>query len=67
MVAPASHVDFDVEDVEMQIDTGSSSVAAFTWEEVVEAVKSCNFKNGMVPDCFDEGVLHSNKLLKDKD
>ena len=66
MIAPASHVDFDVEDEEMQIDTGSSSVAAFTREEVVEAVKSCNFKKGMGPDCFDGGVLHSNEQLKDK-
>ena len=32
MAAPARHVDFDVEDEEMQIDTGSSSVAAFTRE-----------------------------------
>jgi hypothetical protein len=30
MVSPTRHIDFDVEDEEMQIDTGSSSVAAFT-------------------------------------
>ena len=66
MVAPASHVDFDVEDEEMHSDTGSSSVAAFTREEVVEAVKSCNFNKGMGPDCFDGGVLHSNEQLRDK-
>jgi hypothetical protein len=46
MLAPARHIDFDVEDEKMQIDTRSSSVAAFTREEVVEAVKSCNFKKG---------------------
>jgi hypothetical protein len=67
MVAPASYVNFGVEDEEMQIDTGSSSVAAFTREKVVEAVKSCNFKKGMGPDCFDGGVLHSNEQLKDKE
>ena len=37
MVAPARHIDFDVEDEEMQIDTGSSSKSAFTREEVVKA------------------------------
>ena len=66
MVAPARHIDFDVEDEEMHIDTGSSSVVAFTREELVEAVKSCNFKKGMGPDCFDGGALHSNEQLKDK-
>ena len=33
MRAPALHIDFDVEDEEMQIDTGSDSNMAFTREE----------------------------------
>ena len=37
MVAPTRHINFDVEDEEMQIYTGSSSVVAFIREEVVEA------------------------------
>jgi hypothetical protein len=30
MVSPIRHIDFDAEDEEMQIDTGSSSLAAYT-------------------------------------
>ena len=66
MRAPALHIDFDVEDEEMQIDTGSDSNMAFTREEVAEAMKSCNFNKGLGPDCFDGGVLHRNEQLKDK-
>jgi hypothetical protein len=66
MVTLARHFDFDMEDEEMQIENESISVASFTREEVVEAVKSCNFKKGMGPDCFDGGVLHSNEQMKDK-
>jgi hypothetical protein len=44
MIAPSRHIDFDVEDEEMQIDTWSGSVAVFTQEEEAEAVKISNFK-----------------------
>jgi hypothetical protein len=50
----------------MQIDTWSSSITAFTRKEVVEAVKSFNFKKGMGPDCFFWGVLHRNEHITDK-
>ena len=49
MRAPAHHIDFDVEDEEMQIDTGSGSNMTFTREEVAEAVRSCNFNKDWVP------------------
>ena len=57
----------------MHIDTGSGSnallnhgvsVTPFTREDVIEAIKSCNFNKGLGPDCFDGNVLHSNNLLK---
>jgi hypothetical protein len=58
MRAPANHIDFDVEDEEIQIDTGSGSNMAFTREEVAEAVRSCNFNKGLGPDCFDGNILN---------
>ena len=56
----------------MQIDTnnydshhsGDGNVTPFTREEVIEAIKSCNFNKGLGPDCFDGSVLHSNNQLK---
>jgi hypothetical protein len=59
----------------MRIDTGSGvntslysgiSVTSFTREEVTEAIKSCNFKKGLGPDCFDGNILGSNTILKAK-
>ena len=57
MRIPANQVDFDVEDEEMQIDTGSESVSLFSREEVKEAIKSSNFNKGLGPDCFDGNML----------
>ena len=57
MRIPANHVDFDVEDEEMQIDTGNGSVSLFSREEVKEAIKSSNFNKGLGPDCFDGNIL----------
>ena len=57
MRIPAKQVDFDVEDEEMQIDTGSESVCLFSREEVKEAIKSSNFNKGLGPDCFDGNML----------
>jgi hypothetical protein len=41
MIAPSRHIDFDIEDAEIHIE--SSRVAALTREEEAEAVKSSNF------------------------
>ena len=51
----AADIDFDVGDDEpMQIDSSSSAdIPPFTWEEVMEAMKSSNFNKGLGPDCFD--------------
>ena len=57
MRIPANHVDFDVEDEEMQINTGNESVSLFSREEVKEAIKSSNFNKGLGPDCFDGNML----------
>ena len=57
MRIPANHVDFDVEDEEMQINTGNESVSLFSREEVEEAIKSSNFNKGLGPDCFDGNVM----------
>jgi hypothetical protein len=56
----------------MQIDTnnyvghhsGNDNVTPFTREEVIDAIKSCNFNKGLGPDCFDGNVLLSNNQLK---
>jgi hypothetical protein len=56
----------------MQIDTnnynarhsGNDNVTPFIREEVIEAIKSCNFNKGLGPDCFDGNVLHNNNQLK---
>ena len=58
----------------MHIDTNNydshhsvnGNVTPFTREEVIEAIKSCNFNKGLGPDCFDGNVLHSNNQLKQK-
>ena len=64
-----SEIDFNVDgEEEMQIDTnnygahhsGHGNVTPFTRDEVIEAIKSCNFNKGLGPDCFDGNVLHSN-------
>ena len=57
MRIPANHVDFDVEDEEMQINTGNGSFSLFSREEVKEAIKSSNFNKGLGPDCFDGNML----------
>ena len=52
-----NEIDFNVDDEEMLIDTGSNSVTPFTREEVTEAMKSSNFNKGLGPDCFDGSLL----------
>jgi hypothetical protein len=70
-----NEVDFSVdEEEEMQVDTnnydshhsGSVNVTSFTREEVIEAIKSCNFNKGLSPDCFYRTVLQSNNQLEKK-
>ena len=56
----------------MKIDTnnvnanhsGNDNVTPFIREEVIEAIKSCNFNKRLGPDCFDGNVLHKNNQLK---
>ena len=68
-----NEIDFNVDgEEEMQIDTnnyvghhsGNDNVTPFTRDEVIEAIKSCNFNKGLGPDCFDGNVLLSNNQLK---
>jgi hypothetical protein len=44
--------------------TGNDNVTPFTREEVIEAIKSCNFKKELGPDCFDGNMLQNNNQLK---
>ena len=56
----------------MRIDTinyaghhsGNDNVTPFTRDEVIEAIKSCNFNKGLGPDCFDGNMLLCNNQLK---
>ena len=68
-----NEIDFNVDgEEEMRIDTinyaghhsGNDNVTPFTRDEVIEAIKSCNFNKGLGPDCFDGNVLLSNNQLK---
>jgi hypothetical protein len=64
-----NYIDFNVDGEDgMQIDTNnydshhsvSGNVTSYTREEVIEAMKSCNFNKVFGPDCFDANILHSN-------
>ena len=68
-----NEIDFNVDgEEEMRIDTinyaghhsGNDNVTPFTRDEVIEAIRSCNFNKGLGPDCFDGNVLLSNNQLK---
>ena len=67
MALPSNEIDFNVEDMEMQIDTGSGGgTLNFTREEIIEAAKTSNFNKGLGPDCFDGNLLSKSEQLKDK-
>ena len=51
----------------MQIDTSSTNEPfTFTYEELDEAAKNCNFNKGLGPDCFDGNLIRSNDDLGTK-
>ena len=51
----------------MQIDTSSTNEPfTFTYEEVDEAAKNCNFNKGLGPDCFDGNLIRNNDELSTK-
>ena len=51
----------------MQIDTSSTNEPfTFTYEEVDEAAKNCNFNKGLGPDCFDGNLIRNNDELGTK-
>jgi hypothetical protein len=51
----------------MQIDTSSTNEPlTFTYEEIDEAAKNCNFNKGLGPDCFDGNLIRSNDDLGTK-
>ena len=51
----------------MYIDTSSTNnLYTFTYEEVEEAAKCCNFNKGLGPDCFDGNMIKNNDELGTK-
>ena len=51
----------------MQIDTSSADTyLTFTFEEIQEAAKNCNFNKGLGPDCFDGNITKNNEDLGGK-
>ena len=51
----------------MQIDTSSTDThLTFTFEEIQEAAKNCNFNKGLGPDCFDGNITKNNEDLGGK-